>query len=76
MSYLGHKDLSVNITYKFGKDGAEKTASFTRPATFVPRPGTMYQAQLNFVGDAFVLQFVTANNDYWEDGSDTDITFE
>lgn len=76
MSYLGHKDLKVNITYKFGAGGEIKTASFTRPATFVPRPGTMYQAQLNFVGDAFVLQFVNANNDYWENGSDSDITFE
>lgn len=73
LGYLG--DVKVSITYEFGNSG-KKTQSFTRPATFVPRPGTMYQAQLNFVGNAFVLQFVTANNDYWEDGSDSDITFE
>lgn len=73
LGYLGN--LKVSITYKFG-DGQQKTAWFTRPATFTPRPGTMYQAQLNFVGNAFVLQFVNANSDLWEDGSDTDITFE
>lgn len=77
MSYIGHGEtLKVTIDYEFGENGVRKTASFTRPATFVPRPGTMYQAQLNFVGDAFVLQFVNANSDLWEDGSDTDITFE
>lgn len=73
LGYLGN--ATVSITYKFG-DGEVKTQTFTRPATFVPRPGTMYQAQLNFVGNAFVIQFVTANSDYWEDGSDSDITFE
>lgn len=73
LGYLGN--AKVSITYKFG-DGAEKTESFGRPATFVPRPGTMYQAQLNFVGNAFVLQFVTANNDYWENGSDSNLTFQ
>lgn len=73
LGYLGK--AKVSITYKFGKED-KKTAWFTRPATFVPRPGTMYQAQLNFVGNAFVLQFVTANNDNWEDGSDSDLTFQ
>lgn len=74
LGYLGN--AKVSITYKFGEDGTKKTAWFTRPATFTPRPGTMYQAQLNFVGNAFVLQFVNANSDFWEDGSDSDITFE
>lgn len=74
LGYLGN--LKVSITYKFGEDGTKKTAWFTRPATFTPRPGTMYQAQLNFVGNAFVIQFVTADNDSWEDGSNSDITFE
>lgn len=73
LGYLGK--AKVSITYKFGKE-EKKTAWFTRPATFVPRPGTMYQAQLNFVGNAFVLQFVTANSDNWEDGSNSDLTFQ
>lgn len=73
LGYLGNAE--VFITYEFG-NGGQKTQSFTRPATFVPRPGTMYQAQLNFVGNAFVLQFVTANSDNWEDGSDSDLTFQ
>lgn len=72
MSYLGN--IEVVIDYVFGgKDGTFRTG---RPGTFVPVPGTMYQAQLNFVGDAFVLQFVNANGEVWEEGSDSDITFE
>ena len=72
MSYLG--DVKVRIEYEF--DGTPDYYEVGRPGTFVPTPGTMYQAQLNFVGDAFVLQFVDANNEVWGDGSDTDITFE
>lgn len=72
MSYLG--DVKVRIEYEF--DGIPGYYEEGRPGTFVPTPGTMYQAQLNFVGDAFVLQFVDANNEVWGDGSDTDITFE
>lgn len=72
MSYLGN--IEVVIDYVFG--GETKTYRAGRPGTFVPVPGTMYQAQLNFVGDAFVLQFVNANGEAWEEGSDSDITFE
>lgn len=48
------------------------------PMTFHPVPGTKYTAQLNFVGNAFVLQFVVDNNEMWEDGKsdDSDIIFE
>ena len=55
----------------------------TRPGTFTPKPGVKYTAQLNFVGEAFVLQFVVANSDIWEDGelddnddSNDDIIFQ
>lgn len=74
IGYLG--DIKVSITYKFGSDGTKKTAWYRRPTSFVPRPGTQYTAQLNYVGNAFVLQFVADNGEYWEEGSDTGITFE
>ena len=45
--------------------------------------GYRYTAQLNFIGDAFVLQFVVDNSETWEDGeladgddSNDDIIFE
>ncbi len=31
-----------------------------------------YTAQLNFVGDTFVLQFVVDNSEQWEDGEADD----
>lgn len=74
IGYLG--DVKVSITYQFGSSGVKKTAWYGRPTTFVPRPGTKYTAQLNYVGNAFVLQFVADNGEYWEDGSDSDLTFE
>lgn len=74
IGYLG--DVKVSITYQFGSSGVTKTAWYGRPTTFVPRPGTKYTAQLNYVGNAFVLQFVADNGEYWEEGSDSDLTFE
>lgn len=59
--------VKVNLTYTFG-NGAQITESFSRPSTFTPQPGVKYTAQLNFVGNAFVLQFVVDNNESWEDG--------
>ena len=31
---------------------------------------------MNFIGDAFVLNFVVDNNQMWEEGGDSDIKFE
>lgn len=69
-SYFGD-DVEVVIDYQFG-DAQRTTTSFSRPGTFTPSPGVRYTAQLNFVGDTFVLQFITDNNDMWEDGEGDD----
>ena len=61
--------MTVNITYTF--DGYKK-ANYTRPTTFTPTPGTKYTAQLNFVGETFILQFVVDNNEEWENGETDD----
>lgn len=69
--------IKLVIDYTFGAE--RKTASFSRPATFLPQSGTQYTSQLNFVGNAFVLQFVIDNSESWEDGgsdNEGDITFE
>ncbi len=71
--YLGQ--LELVITYSFG-DSVERTQTFPRPENFQPSGGTIYTAQLNFIGDSFVLNFIVDNNQQWEDGGDSDITFE
>ena len=71
--YIG--DLTLEITYSFGSS-QPKTQSFSRPENFMPAGGTIYTAQLNFIGDSFVLNFIIDNNTQWEDGGDSDITFE
>lgn len=65
----GDNAVTVNITYTF--DGYKK-ANYTRPTTFTPTPGTKYTAQLNFVGETFILQFVVDNNEEWENGETDD----
>ena len=62
--------VTVNIDYTFGTE--HKSQSISRPGTFTPRPGVKYTAQLNFVGDTFVLQFVVDNSEQWEDGEADD----
>ena len=42
----------------------------------MPRAGTKYTAQLNFVGETFVINFVAAEDEFWEDGGDSDITIQ
>ena len=71
--YLGQ--LSLDIVYSFG-DSQRRSRSFPRPENFLPSGGTIYTAQLNFIGDSFVLNFIVDNNQQWEDGGDSDITFE
>lgn len=70
--YFGN--IKVKIEYTFG--GERKSQEFTRPENFLPAGGTIYTAQLNFIGNAFVLNFIVDNNYQWEDGGDSDITFE
>lgn len=71
--YLG--DLDLVIEYTFGS-GKSKFVTKTRPENFQPSGGTIYTAQLNFIGDSFVLNFVVDNDQKWEDGGDSEITFE
>lgn len=69
------EDVAIRINYTFGDSGPVEKVIY-RPGTFIPQAGVKYITQLNFVGDAFVLQFVVDNSESWEDGSDSDITFE
>lgn len=70
--YFGN--IEVEISYTFGDK--TDTKSFSRPENFMPAGGTIYTAQLNFIGNAFVLNFIVDNDYQWEDGGDSDITFE
>ena len=60
----------VRIEYVF--NGVPNVFETARPGTFTPQPGIKYTAQLNFVGDTFVLQFVVDNQEQWEDGEADD----
>lgn len=62
--------IKVYIDYTF--NGNEATKELIRPGTFTPQPGKRYIAQLNFVGDAFVVNFVVDNNGEWENGAGDD----
>ena len=70
--------VTIDYTFADGNQPERRTAHYGRPSTFTPAPGTKYTAQLNFVGNAFVLQFVVNNNETWEDGGsdNDDIIFE
>lgn len=72
-TYFG-TDLRVNVAYTYR--GQDKTAMAERPSSFQPRTGVRYTAQLNFVGETFALSFTAADNDFWEDGGDSDITIQ
>ena len=64
------ENVQVNINYTF--NGETKTQPIVRNTSFLPQPGTKYTAQLNFVGNAFVLQFTVDNGEIWEDGEAAD----
>lgn len=72
-AYIGN--LKLAVTYSFG-DTVRRTKVFSRPDNFLPAGGTIYTAQLNFIGNSFVLNFIVDNDSKWEDGGDSDITFE
>ncbi len=63
-------NVAVTISYTF--NGRQTVQTIPRPGTFIPRPGVKYTAQLNFVGDTFVLQFVVDNGEQWMDGAADD----
>ena len=69
-NYFGEK-VRVVLNCQFGTN-ARQDYLLSRPGTFTPQPGVKYTAQLNFVGDAFVLQFVVASDEQWEDGEAAD----
>ena len=71
--YLGQLELEIN--YSFGNSIRQQKVE-PRPENFQPSGGTIYTAQLNFIGDSFVLNFIVDNNQQWEDGGDSEITFE
>lgn len=76
-SYFGN-DIELRIDYTFNNE-KKQDIPVIRPGTFTPVPGVKYTAQLNFVGDAFVLQFVVDNEEMWEDGipgEDDNVIFE
>ena len=72
--YLGPY-VKLEIKYTFG-DSVEKTQWISRPENFLPVGGTVYTSQLNFIGNAFVLNIIVDNNYQWEDGGDSEIVFE
>ena len=72
-TYLG-KDIKVKVEYTY--KGKEKTATAERPSDFMPRSGVKYTANLNFVGETFLLNFVAATGGAWDDGGDSDITIQ
>lgn len=56
--------------------GEAKNASAERPTQFQPRAGVRYTAQLNFVGETFALNFIAAEDEFWEDGGDSDVSIQ
>ena len=72
-TYFG-KDVEVSVEYTY--KGADKTATAERPTQFQPRAGVRYTAQLNFVGETFALNFIAADNEFWEDGGDSDVSIQ
>ena len=73
-NYIGN-DITILLDYSFmGKRTTGK--SIALPGGYLPQGGTLYTVELNFIGDAFILNFVVDNNQVWEDGGDSGIQFE
>ncbi|CVI65776.1 MULTISPECIES: fimbrillin family protein [unclassified Alistipes] len=71
--YLG--DIEIYLDYTFMGE-VHTNRYIGSVADFFPQAGTIYTVELNFIGDAFVLNFVVDNNQVWEDGGDSDLDFE
>lgn len=64
---------TITIRYRYAGDTETKTALIPDfHLSYRPAQSTRYTANLNFVGDRFVLIF-QADTDSWGDGSDNDI---
>lgn len=73
-NYLGDP-IEIHIDYTFmGVRTTDKTIPFV--PTSLPQGGTIYTIELNYIGDTFVLNFVVAGNQSWEDGGDSNLQFE
>lgn len=72
-TYFG-TDIAVKISYIY--KGESKTATLQRPSDFTPRVGVKYTANLNFVGETFLLNFVAATDGFWDNGGDSNITIQ
>ena len=72
-TYFG-ENVKVHVEYTYR--GEAKNASAERPTQFQPRAGVRYTAQLNFVGETFALNFIAAEDEFWEDGGDSDVSIQ
>ncbi|MDE6527528.1 MAG: fimbrillin family protein, partial [Muribaculaceae bacterium] len=67
-----NKDITIH--YRYEGDNADKTSVIKDfHLSYTPAQSTRYTANLNFVGDKFVLIFMADNNEQWENGSDNNI---
>ena len=73
--FLGDIDLLIDYSFIEIDGETRRHQRIARPENFQPSEGTIYTAQLNFIGDAFVLNFIVDNDSQWEDGGDSDIIF-
>lgn len=72
--YLG-ENIGIYIDYTF-MGHRETDRHVGDVSNFLPMSGTIYTVELNFIGNAFALNFVVDNNQIWEDGGDSDLKFE
>ncbi len=73
-NYFG-TSIDIHIDYTFmGARIPDKIVSL--PAKYLPQGGTIYTVTMNFIGDAFVLDFVVDNNQIWEEGGESEIQFD
>lgn len=72
--YIGDA-INLHIDYSFmGHRTTDRSIQFL--TKYLPQGGTIYTIELNFIGDAFILNFIVDNNQIWENGGDSDIQFE
>ena len=72
-------NVRLLVSYEFNGNTVENKViplNDEESGKFLPESGTKYTVQLNFIGDTFVLRFVVDNNEYWEDGGDSDINIQ
>lgn len=73
-NYIGNA-INLHIDYSFmGTRTTDKIIAL--PTGYLPQGGTIYTIEINFIGDAFILNFVVDNNQVWEEGGDSNIHFE